>query len=129
MDLKLHALNCPLDFQKLTLFSYLAPPHIADLKLVHLFNNIVSISCVTIGTPESVVDWIDLTPLPAGFFIVHNGNLRIEKKYINNMKFLCNASNVYGWMTKHVAGNVFLMFPTSGCLIFFFEIFLCLIYN
>ncbi|CAB3996532.1 Down syndrome cell adhesion molecule homolog [Paramuricea clavata] len=81
----------------------MTPPHIVDLKLVHLLNNIVSISCVTIGTPESVVDWIDLTPSPAGFFNVHDGNLQIEKKYINNMKFLCNASNVYGWMTKHVA--------------------------
>ena len=84
---------------------YIAPPRIVDLKLVELLNGFVSISCVTIGKPESNIDWINETPLHSGSFNVHNGNLLIEKRQISSMKFLCNASNIYGWRTKLVAGN------------------------
>ena len=84
---------------------YIAPPRIVDLKMVEFLNDIVSLSCVTTGAPKSSVEWIDLTPLSPSSFNVQNGNLRIERRYISSMTFLCNASNVYGWMTKYVAGN------------------------
>jgi hypothetical protein len=85
---------------------FIASPRIVDLKLVKHLNGIVSLSCVTTGIPQSIVNWIDLTPLPPSSFSVSNGKLQIQESYINSMKFLCNASNVYGWMAKNVEGNV-----------------------
>lgn len=73
--------------------------------MVELLNNFVTLSCVTMEA-ESIIDWIDLTPLPSGSFSVDRGSLQIEKGYINAMNFICNASNVHGWMIKYVRGNV-----------------------
>lgn len=92
------------------MFIYVAPPRIIGLRTVERLNGILLITCVTTGTPEAVVDWLDCTPIPPGSFSVHDGSLQIAKRFINTMKFVCNASNVYGWVVKYVSGIGFMIF-------------------
>ncbi|XP_028400222.1 protein sidekick-1-like [Dendronephthya gigantea] len=79
-------------------------PRIIGITVTELSNDIQSVTCVTTGTPKPVFDWIDLNEAsPPGPSFKHNGSLLIEKNLIKTMRFICNASNVYGWTTALVA--------------------------
>ena len=85
---------------------FLDPPCIVGITVTELLNDFRLVTCVATGKPKPVFDWIDLNEaaFPSNPSFNHNGSLLIKKQRIKTMKFICNASNVYGWTVALVAG-------------------------